>query len=283
MGPACPFSRPPPCRDDPKTPRQEEVEQPGTPDDAFMDLFASWMDHLPSIRVVGRGFEDRRHGGSAALCMLNAARNSGRGSSPFQFYMVEQTVEFEAEADVASGGATPAATVPAARRANSAPMPAAPVAAAAAKRPPRQLAAQDSASSMELMGAGVQRLSMDSLASPTCASPCTQLLGSLPEEDHLAAAAATRAWAHGAPGASGLVRGLDISGRVHGSCSFSDLYQAAALAAATLQAAPSEAGPPEGQASPGTGMSRKLAAASPGRRIARLDSGLLGGLMCEYP
>ncbi|GAB4822367.1 hypothetical protein N2152v2_009413 [Parachlorella kessleri] len=258
----------------PSTPCGCDVEQPSTPDSAFEDAFASWKAHLPSIRVVGRGFEERRHGGCAALLMLQACRESGAAlGSSGKAGTITNSTPFELLAGTASPPYSPGNGTLLLERARSAPT-AMPTTAAVKLPPGRKLTAQDSASSMELMGVGIHRLSGGSLPSPTCTSPTTQLLCGQPVLDtHFAPASLGQPWTISRLPAGKPVQNVDVSSRVHGSCSFSDLCEAAAATAMELSASD----PAEGiaVASHGDLGPRKLA--SPRRRLARLDSGILAG------
>lgn len=242
--------RPPPRRHDPTSPHP-----PPTPPDAIHDTAAHWAQLLPSIRVVGRGGSERRvHGAHLALAALRSSEQNAaeyRLHTPFgELSHTRAPREAAASAPAGVARSTP-------RSAQPQPPP---------KHAARRLTLQDSASSVGGMGAGVARLSLGSPCSTACASPLS-VAGSLERVGSLLSEGG--AWL-AEPAAAGCVlkapaaRGLDISGRVHGSRSFSDL----------LFGCPLEGGTDEGEEE--AAALRKLGG---GARLTRLDSGPLGGML----
>lgn len=237
------------------------VEQPATPESTSEDWVAPWARGLPSIRVVGRGTEERVHGGTAALEALRLSR-TGDFRSPFENHQPASP----AVADFAP---------PAAGMARSAPS-AVPAKSRGAAPKGRSLYCQDSASSIGCMGAGVQRLSLasldagladlDDLPTPTSPTPPCMAAGLSQLQGVLVEAGAATAWV---PDSLGL-KGARDSMRVHGSCDFSALQVALGVADASE-------GSPVSPASPAAAAIRKLGPDAVQQRLRRLDSGMLAG------
>lgn len=293
----------------------EELLEPPTPDAPHTQGLTSWERALPGIRVVGPGYEARVHGSTAALTALKRAR-SAEVSTDSSIYRAPKQLTLSKLCQpaplpaarssplssvspgdeallVASLGSSPALPSPC--------IPALAADRAACTGKARRLEVQDSVNSVDFMREGVCRLSLDSsnLHNSSCPSsssstPRTNSLENLPQGCSITMERLSARAVGGGASLEGLhaaqlviPEGLELSGRVHGHCSFSDLCHAAVLVVAqgAHQPAAVAAAGLDATSIPRPQRHRQLHFhLGKGSRLARLDSGLLeNAISLEHP